>query len=114
MVDIAAKIAASQKKMKEKQEAEQKQEEADQQQENLFSRALSAPQMAANPAAHGATLTIFDAVKMGDVCPSSFALLPPCNSLLSRRLQKQTPTRGCATDSCLMRFGRSRQSSDYG
>ena len=84
MVDIAAKIAASQKKMKEKQEAELKQEEADRQQ-NFFSRAISAPQMAATPAAHGATLTIFDAVKMGDVRTSSIALLP-CNSLLSGRL----------------------------
>ena len=71
-MDIAAKIAASQKKMKEKEEATKRQEDQEPKDTSgwVFKRVVSDP---GPQSAHafGANLTIFDAVKMGDVLPPS-------------------------------------------
>ena len=68
MVDIAAKIKASQEKMAKKEQehaAAREALEAEQNARVTFSRALSDPGPTASN--YGAKVTIFDAVKMGDI-----------------------------------------------
>ena len=72
MVDIAAKIKASQEKMKAKEqedaarELERQAEEAERSSRVTFMRAMSDPGPS-NPSSFGAQVTIFDAVKQGDI-----------------------------------------------